>query len=100
MEVVQKTMQDGRDQHAHRHGEDDEVRAGVAAGLTGTLLAAALQNPWVLGSFALKRARGTASRALFLIAAASASSTTSAPSSPFTWMIGACTPSCPKLPTH
>jgi len=27
--------------------------AGVAAGLTGTLLAAALQNPWVLGSFAL-----------------------------------------------
>lgn len=27
--------------------------AGVAAGLTGTLLAATLQNPWVLGSFAL-----------------------------------------------
>lgn len=27
--------------------------AGVAAGLTGTLLAAALQSPWVLGSFAL-----------------------------------------------
>jgi len=27
--------------------------AGVAAGLSGTLLAAALQNPWVLGSFAL-----------------------------------------------
>jgi thiol:disulfide interchange protein DsbD len=27
--------------------------AGVAAGLTGTLLAAALQNPWVLGGFAL-----------------------------------------------
>jgi thiol:disulfide interchange protein DsbD len=27
--------------------------AGVAAGLTGTLLSAALQNPWVLGSFAL-----------------------------------------------
>ncbi|RKT51164.1 thiol:disulfide interchange protein DsbD [Azonexus fungiphilus] len=27
--------------------------AGVAAGLTGTLLAAALQNVWVLGSFAL-----------------------------------------------
>ncbi len=26
--------------------------AGVAAGLTGTLLAAALQNPWVLGGFA------------------------------------------------
>ena len=26
--------------------------AGVAAGLTGTLLASALQNPWVLGSFA------------------------------------------------
>jgi thiol:disulfide interchange protein DsbD len=26
--------------------------AGIAAGLTGTLLAAALQNPWVLGSFA------------------------------------------------
>ncbi|QLH49681.1 MAG: protein-disulfide reductase DsbD [Candidatus Accumulibacter cognatus] len=26
--------------------------AGVAAGLTGTLLAAGLQNPWVLGSFA------------------------------------------------
>jgi len=27
--------------------------AGVAAGLTGTLLSAALQSPWVLGSFAL-----------------------------------------------
>lgn len=27
--------------------------AGVAAGLTGTLLSAALQNPWVLGSFGL-----------------------------------------------
>ncbi len=27
--------------------------AGVAAGLTGTLLSAALQNPWVLGGFAL-----------------------------------------------
>jgi len=27
--------------------------AGVAAGLTGTLLSSALQNPWVLGSFAL-----------------------------------------------
>jgi thiol:disulfide interchange protein DsbD len=27
--------------------------AGVAAGLTGTLLSAALQNPWVLGAFAL-----------------------------------------------
>ncbi len=27
--------------------------AGVAAGITGTLLSAALQNPWVLGSFAL-----------------------------------------------
>jgi thioredoxin:protein disulfide reductase len=27
--------------------------AGVAAGMTGTLLSAALQNPWVLGSFAL-----------------------------------------------
>lgn len=27
--------------------------AGVAAGLTGTLLAAALQSPWVLGTFAL-----------------------------------------------
>ncbi len=27
--------------------------AGIAAGLTGTLLSAALQNPWVLGSFAL-----------------------------------------------
>lgn len=27
--------------------------AGVAAGMTGTLLAAALQNAWVLGSFAL-----------------------------------------------
>ncbi|MDP3438348.1 MAG: protein-disulfide reductase DsbD, partial [Azonexus sp.] len=27
--------------------------AGVAAGLTGTLLAAALQSPWVLGAFAL-----------------------------------------------
>ncbi|MEY2632190.1 MAG: hypothetical protein RIR00_844 [Pseudomonadota bacterium] len=27
--------------------------AGVAAALTGTLLASALQNPWVLGSFAL-----------------------------------------------
>ncbi len=27
--------------------------AGIAAGLTGTLLAAALQNVWVLGSFAL-----------------------------------------------
>lgn len=27
--------------------------AGVAAGLSGTLLAAALQNPWVLGGFAL-----------------------------------------------
>jgi thiol:disulfide interchange protein DsbD len=27
--------------------------AGVAAGLSGTLLSAALQNPWVLGSFAL-----------------------------------------------
>lgn len=27
--------------------------AGVAAGLTGTLLSAALQNPWVLGTFAL-----------------------------------------------
>jgi len=27
--------------------------AGVAAGMTGTLLAAALQNPWVLGGFAL-----------------------------------------------
>ncbi|MBS1161443.1 MAG: thiol:disulfide interchange protein [Proteobacteria bacterium] len=27
--------------------------AGIAAGLTGTLLAAALQSPWVLGSFAL-----------------------------------------------
>jgi len=27
--------------------------AGVAAGLTGTLLSAALQNPWVLGSFAV-----------------------------------------------
>jgi thiol:disulfide interchange protein DsbD len=26
--------------------------AGIAAGLTGTLLAVALQNPWVLGSFA------------------------------------------------
>lgn len=26
--------------------------AGVAAGLTGTLLSAALQNPWVLGAFA------------------------------------------------
>jgi len=27
--------------------------AGIAAGLTGTLLSAALQNPWVLGSFAV-----------------------------------------------
>ena len=27
--------------------------AGVAAGLTGTLISSALQNPWVLGSFAL-----------------------------------------------
>lgn len=27
--------------------------AGVAAGMTGTLLSAALQSPWVLGSFAL-----------------------------------------------
>ncbi|HZX30521.1 MAG TPA: protein-disulfide reductase DsbD domain-containing protein, partial [Rhodocyclaceae bacterium] len=27
--------------------------AGVAAGLTGTLVSTALQNPWVLGSFAL-----------------------------------------------
>jgi thiol:disulfide interchange protein DsbD len=27
--------------------------AGVAAGMTGTLVSAALQNPWVLGSFAL-----------------------------------------------
>jgi thiol:disulfide interchange protein DsbD len=27
--------------------------AGVAAGFTGTLLSSALQNPWVLGSFAL-----------------------------------------------
>ncbi len=27
--------------------------AGVAAGITGTLLSAALQNPWVLGAFAL-----------------------------------------------
>jgi thioredoxin:protein disulfide reductase len=27
--------------------------AGIAAGLTGTLLAAALQSPWVLGGFAL-----------------------------------------------
>jgi len=27
--------------------------AGVAAGLTGTLLSSALQNPWVLGAFAL-----------------------------------------------
>jgi thiol:disulfide interchange protein DsbD len=27
--------------------------AGVAAGLSGTLLASALQNPWVLGAFAL-----------------------------------------------
>jgi len=27
--------------------------AGVAAGLSGTLISAALQNPWVLGSFAL-----------------------------------------------
>ncbi|NML25659.1 protein-disulfide reductase DsbD [Zoogloea dura] len=27
--------------------------AGVAAGLSGTLLSAALQNPWVLGSFAV-----------------------------------------------
>jgi len=27
--------------------------AGIAAGLSGTLLAAALQSPWVLGSFAL-----------------------------------------------
>ncbi len=27
--------------------------AGVAAGMTGTLLTAALQNPWVLGAFAL-----------------------------------------------
>jgi thiol:disulfide interchange protein DsbD len=27
--------------------------AGVAAGMTGTLLAAALQSPWVLGAFAL-----------------------------------------------
>jgi thiol:disulfide interchange protein DsbD len=27
--------------------------AGVAAGMTGTLISAALQNPWVLGSFAL-----------------------------------------------
>ncbi len=27
--------------------------AGIAAGLTGTLLSAALQNPWVLGAFAL-----------------------------------------------
>ena len=27
--------------------------AGIAAGLTGTLLSAALQSPWVLGSFAL-----------------------------------------------
>jgi len=27
--------------------------AGVAAGMTGTLLSAALQNPWVLGSFAV-----------------------------------------------
>jgi thiol:disulfide interchange protein DsbD len=27
--------------------------AGVAAGLSGSMLAAALQNPWVLGSFAL-----------------------------------------------
>lgn len=27
--------------------------AGIAAGLTGTMLAAALQNPWVLGGFAL-----------------------------------------------
>jgi thiol:disulfide interchange protein DsbD len=27
--------------------------AGIAAGLTGTLLAVAQQNPWVLGSFAV-----------------------------------------------
>ena len=27
--------------------------AGVAAGFSGTLLAASLQNPWVLGGFAL-----------------------------------------------
>ena len=27
--------------------------AGIAAGMTGTLLSAALQNPWVLGGFAL-----------------------------------------------
>ena len=27
--------------------------AGIAAGMTGTLVSAALQNPWVLGSFAL-----------------------------------------------
>ncbi|PKO37945.1 MAG: thiol:disulfide interchange protein [Betaproteobacteria bacterium HGW-Betaproteobacteria-6] len=27
--------------------------AGIAAGLSGTLISAALQNPWVLGSFAL-----------------------------------------------
>ncbi len=27
--------------------------AGIAAGLSGTMLSAALQNPWVLGSFAL-----------------------------------------------
>jgi len=27
--------------------------AGVAAGLSGAMLSAALQNPWVLGSFAL-----------------------------------------------
>ncbi len=27
--------------------------AGVAAGMTGTLISSALQNPWVLGSFAL-----------------------------------------------
>jgi thiol:disulfide interchange protein DsbD len=27
--------------------------AGVAAGLSGTMISAALQNPWVLGSFAM-----------------------------------------------
>ena len=56
----------GRDGHGVSHGRGFALSlayvlgmavtyaaAGVAAGLSGTLLSSALQNPWVLGSFAL-----------------------------------------------
>jgi len=56
----------GRDGHGVSHGRGfalslayvlgmavSYAAAGVAAGLSGTLLSSSLQNPWVLGSFAL-----------------------------------------------